>query len=119
MNSLPAKTDEMDGRLAMAPRLANAPQTALSETSTPFKRGAQPERVGAGGAAEEPNAKRRKANWNQSQELRQSQGGKGGAGKPPKGAGKGSAPGKRQAPCRNWTATGSCSYGDRCRFRHN
>ena len=100
MNSLPPKTDEMDGRLAMAPRLANAPQTAISETSTPFKRGAQAEREGAGGAAKEPNAKRRKANVNQHQEPRQSLGGKGGAGKPPKGAGKGNAAGKKHMPPR-------------------
>eukprot|EP00959_Pyramimonas_sp_CCMP1952_P068866 1437465-Pyramimonas_sp.AAC.1 len=58
MDSLPEKTDEMDGRLAMAPRLASAPQTAVPDNSAAFRRGAQAGRESGGGAVEEPNPKR-------------------------------------------------------------
>ena len=36
--------------------------------------------------------------------------------KGPKGKGKGKG---KDKPCRNWTETGACSYGEKCMFRAN
>ena len=109
-NSLPADTDELDGRLALAPRLQTAPQDHVFE-----QRGGR----GAGsGNGQTPNTN-----------VEQPKGkGKGKAGPQQEQRGtkrktqNGSAPAskalKRNVPCKHFASTGYCKFGDKCRFAH-
>ena len=142
LNTLPPDTDELDARLALAPRqtsqpaafpgphaehhLARTPATGDAGAPSPFAAPDEP----SGLAAERRRLSKAQRAANRLQTFETAppdpRGGKGkaaGKGKPPakgKAAGKGDGEkqGSRGEWCRSLQETGTCPFGKKCWFRH-
>ena len=126
--SLPPDSDEMDGRLALAPRLASAPKMAPQWAGNPNKRSLE---YGANGGAgydsgEPPRKARGKGRWTNQPAAQLTTGAprdaplaKGGPKGVAKGKNKGSGKSKDKRLCKFWAESKQCPYGDNCRFLHN
>ena len=139
--SLPPDSDEMDGRLALAPRLAGTPQMALAGAPQTNKRGF--EHVAAGGtgndSGEPPRKAKGRGRWGArgfgglaagatyqpaaapqfAVQPTRAQPAKGGPKGGPKGKGKGAGKSQRKQVCKYWAENRQCPYGDGCFFLHN
>ena len=103
--SLPADTDELDGRLALAPRLQTAQQDLALEP-----RGHR----GNGGGTRQPHDER-------AEQPKGKGKGKADRGTKRKAPAAGAAPNKatkRDQPCKFMAKAGTCRFGDRCWYAH-